>query len=161
MLEFHADGVVDYSPGAVVELPWRMEDGQLVLPSGKVGGPEQKKTIKWLSENKMQMVSHAGAVEPELSRVGERSDAANPMIGEWTGLRIIGDHKLDGRWFFYPAGKGLFLLPFATVHGHYVISGSMLHVELPNQKASDQKFEVVENILILKGEKGDSRYGRY
>jgi hypothetical protein len=45
MFEFHAGGVVDYSPGAVVETPWRKEDGQLVLPSGTVGGLEQPSSI--------------------------------------------------------------------------------------------------------------------
>src|SRR5229473_5716400 len=53
MYGFHANGVVDFSPGAVVEMPWRIENDQLVLPSATVGGPEQKKSIKWLGENKV------------------------------------------------------------------------------------------------------------
>jgi Family of unknown function (DUF5640) len=160
--EFQADGVVDFSPGAVVEMPWRIENGQLVLPSGAVGGSGQKLTLKWLGENKVQFVS-GNSTGNELTRKGDRSDAANPIIGEWIGTRDMGGRKLEMHWFFYPGGHGLFLLPFETQHGHYTITNRTLHIEMPNTKAQDFKFELKDNALTLfKPEgSGEYRYARY
>jgi hypothetical protein len=39
MFEFRKDGVVDYSPGVVVEMKYRIEGDQLVLPPATVNGP--------------------------------------------------------------------------------------------------------------------------
>ena len=30
--QFHADGTVDFSPGAIVDMPYRLEGDQLILP---------------------------------------------------------------------------------------------------------------------------------
>ena len=159
--EFHADGAVDFSPGAVVEMPWRMEDGQLLLPSGGVDGSEQKLTLKWLGENRVQFVS-GNSTADELTRKGDRSDT-NPIIGEWMGTRDMGGRKLEMHWFFYSAGKGLFLLPFVSQHGHYTITNRTLHVEMPNTNAQDFKFELKDNALTLSKPdgSGEYRYARY
>jgi hypothetical protein len=162
MYEFHANGAVDFSPGAIVETPWRVENDQLVLPSGTSGGQEHKQTIQWLSDNKVQFVSGDG-VGDELTRSGGRSDAAHPMIGEWIGTRDMSGRKLEMHWFFYPAGKGLFLLPFLSTHGHYTITNSTLHIEMPNSAAINAQFRVKGDVLTLvKPEKSrELRFARY
>ena len=60
MFEFRSDGTVDFSPGAVVETQWRIENNQLILPSATTGGAEQKYTLKWLGDNKLSLGSEAG-----------------------------------------------------------------------------------------------------
>lgn len=42
MFEFRDGGVVVFSPGAVVEMQYRIEGGELVLPPATHGGPEQR-----------------------------------------------------------------------------------------------------------------------
>jgi hypothetical protein len=71
----------------------------------------QKKTIKWLGENNVQF-SEGDSTGEELTRSGDRTDATNPLFGEWIGTREMDGRKLEMHWFFYPAGKGLFLLSF-------------------------------------------------
>lgn len=162
MYEFHADGTVDYSPGAVVDMPWHIKGSELVLPPATVGGPAQKKTIKWLGENKIHLVESDGT-EEELTRRGARSDAANPIVGEWIGTTEMNGRRLQMDWLFYPAGKGLFLLAFQSQHGRYKITNSTVEFEGPNSSPVDYKFQVEGDILTLvKPEKTEGlRFARY
>ena len=88
MFEFRSDGTVEFSPGAVVEMQWRTENGQLVLPSATVGGNEQKYTLQWLSNAKLRLKTEAGVTE--LTRVGDRSHYDKPIEGEWIEHRKMG-----------------------------------------------------------------------
>jgi hypothetical protein len=160
IFEFHSDGTVDFSPGAIVEMQWRIENDQLILPSATEGGPEQKQTLKWLGDNKLSLGSGADVVE--LTRAGERTNAEIPILGEWIGSREMDGHKLEFRWLFSSGGKGLFLMPFVTQHGSYTISGSALHLEVP-QVNSEFRLEVTDSLLTLSKPDGShaDRYARY
>jgi hypothetical protein len=63
---------------------------------------------------------------------------------------------------FYRAGKLLFLMAFAPLHGSYKVSGSALHIEIPAVKAN-YKFEVTDDLLTLSETDGSHvyRYARY
>jgi hypothetical protein len=52
--QFHADGTIDFSPGAIVDMPYRVEGDQLILPPGTTNGPEIKSTLT-LSGDVMQL----------------------------------------------------------------------------------------------------------
>jgi len=158
--EFRSDGTVDGSLGAVVEVPWRIENNQLILPPGTIGGAEQKYTLKWLGDNKLSLGSEAGVTE--LARVGDRADAGNPIIGEWIENREMAGRKLEAHWLFYQGGKLLFLMPFVTQHASYTISGSALYLKKPSLKP-DFRFELTENLLTLSEPEGghEYRYARY
>jgi hypothetical protein len=160
IFEFHSDGTVDFSPGAIVEMQWRIENDQLILPSATEGGAEQKQTMKWLSDNKLSLGSGADVVE--LTRAREQTNAEIPIIGEWIGSREMDGHKLEFRWLFSSGGKGLFLMPFVTQHGSYTISGSALHLEVP-QVNSEFMLEVTDSLLTLSKPDGShaDRYARY
>src|ERR1700712_2971045 len=69
MFEFRSDGTVDFSPGAVVEMRWHIANSQLLLPSGTLGGDEQKYTLQWLSHTKVGLKTGVGVTE--LTRVGD------------------------------------------------------------------------------------------
>jgi hypothetical protein len=121
----------------------------------------QKKTIVWLGENKVQFIE--GGSNEELTRSGDRSDAGNPIIGEWIGTREMSGRKLEMHWFFYPEGKGLFLLPFLSQHGHFTIRNSSLEIEMPNSSPVDFKFQVEGEVLTLVRLEGsvESRFAPY
>jgi hypothetical protein len=160
MYEFHSDGTVDFSPGAIVEMPWRIENDQLILPSATEGGAEQKQTMKWLGDNKLSLGS--GADVAELTRAGERTNAEIPILGEWVTSREMDGRKLEAHWFFYPGGKGLFVMPFVTQHGSYTISGSALQLKVP-QLNTKYRFVVTDRVLTLSEPNGGhaDRYARY
>jgi hypothetical protein len=159
--EFRSDGTVDYSIGAVVVMPWRVENKQLILPSATTDGPEQKYTLKWLGDNKLRLETEWGVTE--LARVGDRSDPGNPIIGEWIENREMGGRKLEARYLFYARGEALLLIPFAIQHGSYTISGSALHLKIPGLKKPEFRYKLADNSLTLSDPEGgqESHYARY
>jgi hypothetical protein len=160
--EFHSDGTADFSPGAVVEMPWRIENGQIVFPSATTNGPEQKMTLKWLGDNQLSLVPAGESSGVELTRVGNRSDPADPLIGEWIESREMDGHKLQAHWLLARGGKGLFLLPFVTRHGRYSITDSDLRIEIPDATPANFIFKLKEDVLILSKPQGSSsRYARF
>jgi hypothetical protein len=86
IVQLRKDGVIDYSPGAVVEMKYRIEGNELVLPPATKTGPETRQTIEFEGESKMRMVT-AGGPAVELTRQGSRPDAVRPILGEWTAPR--------------------------------------------------------------------------
>jgi hypothetical protein len=162
MYEFLADGTADFSPGVVVEMTWRIEKDQLLFPPSGAGEPEEKRTLKWLGDNKVSLVTGGNPGGAELTRASNRVDASNLILGEWIENREMAGRTLQAHWFFYPGGKGLLLMPFVIQHGHYTITGSVLHFEIPNNTSVDYKFELNDNALTLfKPEGGEYRYARY
>ena len=159
--EFRSDGTVDYSIGAVVDMPWRIENNQLILPPATTDGPEQKYMLKWLGDNKLRLEAEGSATE--LARVGDRSDAGNPIIGEWIENREMGGRNLEARYLFYARGEVLLLIPFAIQHGSYTISGSALHLKIPGLKKPEFRFKLADNSLTLSDPEGgqESHYARY
>lgn len=159
--EFRSDGTVDYSIGAVVDTPWRIENNQLIIPPATTNGPEQKYMLKWLSDNKLRLETEGGVIE--LARVGDRSDPVNPIIGEWIENREMGGRKLEARYLFYARGEVLLLIPFTIQHGSYTISGSALHLKIPGLKKPEFRFKLADNSLTLSDPEGsqESHYARY
>jgi hypothetical protein len=52
--ELRSDGTADCSIGAVVTIPWRIENNQLILPPAAKDGSEKKYTMEWLGDNKLR-----------------------------------------------------------------------------------------------------------
>ncbi len=158
--EFRSDGSVDASIGAVVNMPWRIDNNQLILPPDTTDGPEVKCTMKWLGDNKLRCEAEGSVIE--LARVGEGSDPGNPIVGEWTENREEGGHKFEYRYLFYAHGELLLLIPMAIQHGSYTISGSALHVEREGL-TREFRFKLADNLLTLSAPKGgeESHYARY
>jgi hypothetical protein len=163
IIEFRSDGTVDFGIGAIVEMPWRIENNQLILPSETNGGAERKTNLKWLGDNKLSLVSEAAVIE--LARVGDPANAGNPILGEWIENRKIEGRNFEAHYLFYPGGKLLFLMPFVTQHASYTVSGSTLHIIMPDPKPKSisDLFELSDNLLTLSESGGGhkDRYARY
>jgi hypothetical protein len=160
MYEFRSDGTIDLSYGAIVESPWRIENNQLVLPPATVDGDEQKFTLQWLSDSKLKLKTEASVTE--LTRVGDRSHADQPLVGEWIEHREEAGHDWEAHWLFYPNSKALLLIPFKIQHASYTISGSVIHLKLAGIR-SENTFEVKDNVLTFSDPEGghEDRYARY
>jgi hypothetical protein len=158
--EFRSDGTVDYGIGAVVDMPWRIENNQLILPPATTVGPEQKYTLKWLGNNRLRLETEGSVTE--LARVGDRSAPGNPIIGEWIENREMGGRNLEARYLF-SRGEVLLLIPFEIQHGSYTISGSALHLKIPGLKKPEFRFKLADNSLTLFDLEGgqESHYARY
>ena len=158
--EFRSDGTFDFSMGADVKMPWRIENNQLILPPATTDGPEQKCTLKWQGDDKLRCEAEGGVIE--LVRVDYLSAPGNPIVGEWIGNTEMGGRNFEARYLFYPSGEALLLIPFGIQHGSYTISGSRLHLKQGGQ-TSESKFKLADNLLIISPQKGGQkfRYARY
>src|SRR5579863_7686350 len=108
--QFHADGTVDFSPGAIVEMPYRVEGDQLILPPATTTGPESKSAIALVGDSQLRMTVQGHTEEYRWQ--GAAPDPGNRLLGEWLGSREMDGHPMAVRMFFYPAGKSLLLIAF-------------------------------------------------
>lgn len=160
MFDFHPDGTLDYSPGAVVESRYRIDGDELILPPATVQGVEFRQTIEWSGENTLRL--RQAQEVAELTRQGPRSDPANPIFGEWTGKRDMNGQTLTTHWFFYPGGRSLLLVPFLTQHGKYWTTGTTTRIEMPNRPAVEGPYRLDQDVLSVPGPTGNTdRYARY
>ena len=160
LLAFRKEGIVEYNVGAVVEMPYRVEGDQLVLPSGTEKGPEQRQTMTF-SENRLRLAS-IGEPGTELIRQGRRTDASEAIVGEWRGVQEMNGRKMEVFYFFYPKGRGLFLMPFLKQQGNYSTVNGRIHLTWPNCPMPDATFKVEGDVLTFTPTNSrQARYARY
>lgn len=145
MLTFHKNGVVDYSPGTISELPYRIEGGEVVFPPAVINGPERREKIAFTGRDKLRL----GMVD--LTRVGSASDAAKPILGEWVGTMEMDKRAVEARYIFYPTGRSLFLIKFKPSTGRYTVSGPTIRLDLPGNAAASGEFRIDDDMLTLPG----------
>lgn len=161
MVQLQKDGTLEYSKGAIVEMKYRVEGKSLVLPPENAKGPETRQAIEFVGDKTLRMMP-AGAPPIELARQGNRLDAANPILGEWTAPREVNGKKLESRYIFYPSGKALLLLPIATKTGVYSVQGAKMKIDIPGLSSSEGSFQRAGDALLLPmGKAGRVKYLRY
>jgi hypothetical protein len=160
-LVFRKGGVVEYSLGAVVEMPYRVEGTQLIFPADTKAGPELRQTITWLPKNRVRLTT-AGEPGTELTRSDSRPVGADTIVGEWRSVREVGGHQLEVLYLFYPTGRSLLLMPFRTEQGRYSSGSSRVHLEWPDCPMPDAAFSIEGDILtFMPIDSRQSRYARY
>ena len=147
MYQFHADGTVDFSPGAVVEMPYRVEGDQLIFPPATTTGPEQKSAIAFVGDHQLRVT--AGGGTEEYRRQGAVQDPANRLLGEWLTSRDMDGQRVSVRMFFYPTGKSLLLIAFLTQTGRYSVSNGRLVATFGGQPGLDGSFDVADGVLSI------------
>jgi hypothetical protein len=156
MLTFHSNGLVDCSAGAVVEMAYLMEGGELIFPPTSTNGLKQRQKMEFAG------LDHLRLANIDLTRKGAAPDANNPILGEWVGTSEMNGRQLEAHYLFYPTGKCLLLLPFQTGPGRYSIRGSTMRLELPDHQAAVGKFQIEGDVLTTPGQNGSGfRFRRY
>jgi hypothetical protein len=158
MFELHDDGTLNFSPGAVVEMKYRIEGDQLILPPGTIDGPELHQKMEWVNADRLVL----DGVQT-LSRQGPVPDVNNPIVGEWTAPYEMGGIKSHVRYLYGPGGKGLLLFPFAWKKGSYSVKGAAIRIDLPESAPIEGPFRVDGDVLTIPGPhgSGESRLRRY
>jgi hypothetical protein len=144
--EFRADGRVTSSLGATVEMPYRVEGDEIVLPSATKGGPEQRSRIAWRGDNNLRLIG--SGIDEAYQRSGQRADP-NKLIGEWVGSRDMGGSRVEVRFFFTGDGKSLLLIPFTTLPGRYATANGNLKVDWEQRGAETGTFKIDGAVLSL------------
>jgi hypothetical protein len=144
--QFRADGTIDFSPGAIVDMPYRVEGDQLILPPATTTGPEMKTTLTWPSNDVLRM-STQGQSE-EYRRQG-KADPRDRLIGEWLTSREMDGQKMPTEIFFYPVGKSLLVIRFTTQHGRYTVTNGKLVAEFGGRVGLDGTFDITNGVLSI------------
>lgn len=163
LFAFHEDGSLDFSPGAVVELPYRLNGDTLSLPAdSKDSGTKNK--VKFVDENHVQLISESQGKThtQELRRNGSAPDTENPILGEWTSKREDLGRQIEATEIFYRTGKCLLLIPFIWQHGRYLVTGDTIRLEVASKPTTQGQFKLEGDTLMLPGPHGGAdRFARY
>ena len=121
MYDFLANGTVQFSPGAIVLEPFRVEGGKLTVGAGSDAA---SCTLQFDGDNRVRMTL-MGQTEV-FTRLGTRTNAANPLIGEWTTNREMDGAQVVVHWIFGPDSNSLFTIRFTTQTGTYTLQNGRL-----------------------------------
>jgi hypothetical protein len=144
---FQADGTVEFSPGAIVDMPYRVEGDQVIFPPGTTNGPETKFKLNWSSDRTMRQ-STQGHVD-EYQRQGTAPDPRDPLLGECLGSRERDGRQMPEEMFFYPAGKSLLLILFTTQSGRYSVTKGKLVATFDGRGGLDGTFDLTNGVLPI------------
>lgn len=144
--QFNTDGTIDFSPGAIVDMPYRVEGDQLILPPDTTTGPEMKTTLTWPSNDVLRM-STLGQSET-YQRQG-KADPRDRLLGEWLTSREMDGQKMPTEIFFYPAGKSLLVIRFTTQKGRYSVTNGRLVGEFGGRVGLDGAFDFANGVLSI------------
>ena len=144
--QFRADGTFDFSPGAIVDMPYRVEGDQLIFPPETTTGPEMKSTVAWPS-NDVMLMSMQGHAE-EYKRRGA-ADPRGRLLGEWLGSREMDGHRMPVQMVFYPAGRSLLVILFTTQAGRYSVTNGRLVGEIGRRPALEGTFDITNGVLSI------------
>ena len=159
MLLFRADGTFVLSPGAVVEMPYRIESGEIVFPPSTTDGPEERLKRQFTGKDQLRLL---GNPEERLTRKGTAPNPKVTILGEWEGKRDMGGHQVEVHYIFYPNRKCLLLIPFVKKTLKYTIEGRNIRMELPNQAPCFGMFQIKDGILAIPGSDGKGNdFSRY
>jgi len=131
IVDFHADGTFDYSPGAVLGGRYRIEGKSLILALDD-GEPEDKQTIESLTAGALRL----GPLD--FRRVGRAEDAANLLLGVWITVKAMPGMPgtPHGYYYFRRDGRQTFVIPFLTDHCTYAVSGD--RIRLTNRQGTKE-----------------------
>jgi hypothetical protein len=144
--QFNADGTLDFSPGAIVDMPYRVEGDQLILPPATTTGPEMKSTLTWPSNDVLRMSAQGQSEEYQ------RQGAADPhdrLLGEWLTWREMDGHRMSAEMFFYPGGNSLLVIRFTTQQGRYSVTNGKLVGEFGGRVGLDGAFDFADGVLSI------------
>jgi hypothetical protein len=146
--EFRVDGNATFSPGATVEVPYRVEGDQLITPPTTTKSTvEQRSKIAWRGEDYLRLIDEDGT-ERTFQRSGFR-DPSNKLLGEWVGTQDMNGVRMESRWMFSPNGKSLFLLPFLRQPGRYTVTKDSINADFSPRSTLIGTFKVENGVMIV------------
>jgi hypothetical protein len=145
---FQADGAVEFSPGAIVEMPYRLEGDQVIFPPGTTNGPETKFTLSWSSDRVMRLTTQ-GHVDEYRRQGSAGPDPRDPLSGEWLGSREMASRQMPQEIFFYPDGRSLLLILFTTQRGRYSATNGKLVASFGGRGGLDGTFDIANGVLSI------------
>ena len=147
-LEFHRDGSLSHTTGAMVEETYRVEGSRLITSSrgtrtGKV--TENVTEIRFEGDTLIQKSMEAGG-EVRMSRKRSGGPQAPPIVGIWSYPHYAGGTALV---MFTRDGRMIFRLPIRTDRGNWSIAGNLVTIALPGSRIQTLRYKVEAAQLTL------------
>ena len=146
VFQFRADGTADFSPGAIVDTPFRVEGDQLILPPATTSGPETKAKLN-LSGDVLRLTVDGRVAE--YHRRGTVQNLSSPLLGEWLGSREMDGRRMAEQMFFYPGGKSLLVILFTTQRGIFSTTGGRLVATFGGRAGLNGPFDISDGVLSI------------
>src|SRR4029453_12814057 len=148
LFEFKEGGGFAYSPGAVLEMPYRVEGDTLVLPPEIRSGPERTLQVDWLSDDSVRL-SAKGSPNITLVRRSAKPGDKKSILGEFSGQQDVEGRTMDVVYLFGPEGKVVLLMPFVKTQGSYTVDGAKIRMAVPDRWSAEGTFKVEGDTLTL------------
>lgn len=143
MYDFMANGTVQFSPGAIVPEPYRVEGERLTI-----GAPQEMQyTIAFTGEDRLRM-SVNGQGE-EYTRLGTRPNPQSLLVGEWTGTRDMSGVKTLVHWIFRADSTTLLMIRFTTQSGTYSAQNGHLKASFGGRGDLEGTLELTGGVLSI------------
>jgi hypothetical protein len=156
MYEFRADGTFSFSPGAIVDMPYRLDGDRIVFPPATANGAEEKSKLEWSGQDVFRMDGNS------YRREGARPDAAHPLTGEWAGEFQMSGRAMERRLIFDSSGHCLMLIAFLTQNGTYTAQAGNLSARIRGASALSGTFSLSNSVLVIHRTNGKiTRLKRY
>jgi hypothetical protein len=162
LLEFHADGTMIFSPGAIVPSTYRVEDDTIVSTykhprTGKES--EEEAEFELAGDGTL----HYGTPPVEMTRVGKPADPANLLIGTWTSMQDFEGTKVSRYFHFAADGTELLTIPFRKDPGRYTLVGDTIRIEVQGRPWIEGAIRWEGDVLVLPKPRkpGEMKFKRY
>jgi hypothetical protein len=121
--DFSPNGGATYSSAAIVEMPYQQDGNQIILGGQPIG-------IGWHPDGQLQFNYGNNQVEDYL-REGKMVNAANPLLGEWKGSRVMQGQRLPVTLQFRTSNSALLVILLKTQAGRYQPAADSWTLTLP------------------------------
>jgi hypothetical protein len=155
MYEFRGDGSVDFSPGAIVEMNYRVQGDSIIFPSSRSAGPPDKVPMSWQEDDRLCLYLGGSAWEV-YERQGDRRDPQNALLGEWLTSRVLDGKQMPVRMIFSPGNKSLLLIAFTTTRGSFTVNGGRVNAAI-GSAGLEGPFGLSNGALTIHRSRGDLR----
>ena len=162
LLEFHADGTMIFSPGAIVPSKYRVEDDTIVSTYKDLRtGKESEDEVEF--ELAGDATLRYGSPPVEMTRVGKPVDATNLLLGTWTSTADFEGTKLSRYFHFASDGTELLTIPFRKDPGRYTLEGNTIRIEVQGRPWIEGQIRWEGDVLVLPKPRkpGEMKFKRY
>jgi hypothetical protein len=165
LLDFHRDGTMTLSPGAIVPSTHRVEEGNIVSRVSDPGtgeASEDSMTFELIGDSKLRYGKQPyGTIE--MTRVGKPQDANNLLLGTWTCTSDFQGMKVASYYEFRADGTELLTIPFRKDPGRYSVEGDLIRIDVRGRPYIEGAMRWEDEVLVLPKPRGNGemRFKRY
>lgn len=159
-LEFHSDGTISLTPGAMVDFAYRFDGTRLVMSftDPDTGGVSEDTLDVHMSGDSMILSALESGQETQLVRAQPAEADTPPMVGTWSFTHSTGGTAFQ---IFTADGNMHLRVPFRTDRGTYMLSGDTLTTVIDGQDARQVRYTIDGARLTLSSLDGSPHQDNY